>query len=324
MIDNTAISSSKNGSSDIEPLVSVLVPSYNHEKYVIECLESIKNSKYKRIELILSDDHSSDSTYELASQWTQLNAERFERAIAIRQDKNLGVVSNLQFLFDRSQGDYLAYIASDDLLVESGIPDRLRLLQSNGNVDAVFGNSQLISASGAVLQDPFVPPHIAKTFCSPRLLTCALLRYWGLGGPVMMLRREAVLRNGSLGILPNDLKFEDRYIFIRLAAQGKLMFLNTVVAKYRVVENSMSRSSSFSSIEAIGVVESDKRNRHLLSGIDRLFIEVAIATNNIELNSTETPMYSLIKQFYRIASGLLWRALYIQKTLKCFARSPVA
>ena len=53
--DDSVVRDPRNAKS---PLVSVLVPSYNHEKYVIECLESIKGLSYPRLELILSDDGS--------------------------------------------------------------------------------------------------------------------------------------------------------------------------------------------------------------------------------------------------------------------------
>ncbi|HUZ05758.1 MAG TPA: glycosyltransferase family A protein, partial [Acidobacteriaceae bacterium] len=194
----------------IEPLVSVLVPSYNHEQYVVECLESIKDSNHKRLELILSDDCSTDHTYALSKEWAQRNASRFERVVTVRQDINLGIVKNLQFLFENAQGEYLAYLASDDMLTPSGITDRLEVFEEDGDVDAVFGNSQLISESGSVLREQFLAANIAKAFISKKLLLCALLRFWGPGGPVMMLRRTAVQERGSLGILPDDLQFEDR------------------------------------------------------------------------------------------------------------------
>lgn len=324
MIDNTAITNLKSESSDIEPLVSVLVPSYNHQKYVIECLESIKNLNYLRLELILSDDCSSDATYELAERWVQQNAGRFERAIAVRQPENLGVVKNLQFLFDNSQGKYLTYLASDDMLTVSGILDRLRVFDTNDNVDAVFGNCQLISESGAVIREQFLAPHIAEAFASKKILACALIRFWGPGGPVMMLRRTSVLEGGSLGRLPEDLQFEDRYIYIRLASHGKLRFTNRVVAKYRLVKNSMSRSSSFTKIERQGILSSDQKNQYLLTGINKLYLTMDIAKSNVEIDKHASIAYSLNKLFWKVSSGLLWRTLYqwnrLSETLRLFSR----
>jgi alpha-1,3-rhamnosyltransferase len=75
-----------------EPLVSVLVPAYNHGKYIVECLESTKSLAHKRLELIVSDDCSTDDTFALADQWAQRNAARFERTVVTRQKQNVGIV----------------------------------------------------------------------------------------------------------------------------------------------------------------------------------------------------------------------------------------
>ena len=61
-----------------QELVSVLVISYNSERYIIETLDSIKNQTYERIQLVLSDDGSRDQTMKIAEEWIQKNGKRFE------------------------------------------------------------------------------------------------------------------------------------------------------------------------------------------------------------------------------------------------------
>jgi glycosyltransferase involved in cell wall biosynthesis len=303
-----------------EPLVTVLVPSYNHEKYVVECLDSIKNLRYKRLELIVSDDCSRDGTFALAKQWAQENKGRFERTLVVRQDNNVGIVGNLQFLFNNAQGEYISYIASDDAYVESAIAGRLEILQKNPNIDAVFGNAQVISSSGEVLRERFIPQWIARELSLRRLLVSSLLLNWRPPGPVMMLRREAVLENGSLGILPTDLHGEDKYIYIRLAARGKLQFIDAAVAKYRVVQDSLSQAPSLQGLVLDYQLQSDKRNRHLVSGLDRCAIEVRIARFDLELNKGCAVVYELKKLFLRCLAMQLKIILSV-RVLICKARS---
>jgi alpha-1,3-rhamnosyltransferase len=275
-----------------ESLVSVLVLSYNHEKYVVECLESIKNLNYRRLELIVSDDCSPDSTFALVEQWTQKNGDRFERTLVVRQGKNLGVVRNLQYLFNSAQGDYLVYLGSDDLLIESAIMRRVKVLQENRSIDAVFGNAQFISSSGSVLKEEFMPRRYGRELSSSRLLLSSLVVNFCVPGPVIMLRKEAVLEYGSLGFLPPDLKGEDRYIYIRLASKGKLCYINEVVAKWRFVPGSMSRPAS--SIHDIDLfAQGDRKNRHLLSGINRLLIENQIAMYDLERKKDDIALYGI-------------------------------
>jgi glycosyltransferase involved in cell wall biosynthesis len=299
-----------------EPLVSVLVPSYNHQEYVIECLESIKNLRYPRLELILSDDCSSDATYELAEHWVQDNLGRFERAIAIRQPKNLGVVRNLQFLFDSAQGEYLAYIASDDVFVESSITDRLSLLLKDNSIDAVIGDSQLISESGAILQERRIPAHLSNDLCDKATMTGTLIRYWRFMCSAAMIRRKALIEGGSIGRLPENLRIEDRYIFVRLAAQGKLGYANSIVAKYRHAVDSLSRAPAGKRYGLIGFLECDRRNSYLLKGLDRYLLDLSIASCNVFLNADNRGALYYVKQgSIKIAILVLWTLLRIRRII---------
>lgn len=312
-MDSNFVPHSERESADAETLVSVLVPCYKHQEYVIECLESIKSLGYKRLELIISDDCSPDSTFALAEEWVQRNACRFERALIVKQESNIGVVRNLQFLFDSSQGDYLTYIASDDVFVESAISSRMKILQEDKTIDAVFANAQLISSSGAVVKERFIEKGIVKELSSTRLLVSSLLLNWYVPGPVMMMRREAVLEGGSLGRLPVDLKGEDRYIYIRLASRGKLRFLDVVVAKYRTLQDSLSQPSSPSSFVTEYFVQGDKSNRNLLSGFSRIIIEILIAQYNVELNKGKSSIsvYKCKNLFFRLVTRNLRMILFV-------------
>jgi alpha-1,3-rhamnosyltransferase len=295
-----AFSSLRISNHDDVPLVSVLVPAYNHERYVVECLESIKRSGYKRLELLFSDDFSRDRTYELTQAWVQENAARFERVVAIKQPSNLGVVKNIQFLFDNSLGEYLTILASDDLLVESGIAERVQALETDKSIDAVFGNAQLISESGAILRDPHISEHVVRQLSSRTLLLFSTLINWCAPGPGLMLRREAVAERGSLGRLPADLEAEDRYIYIRLASQGKIRFLDSVVAQWRAVRNSSSRSPSRQQYVLNYIVESDKKNRSIMTGFNRMVLELVIAKHKTMLRSPNRAIANLVICLWRI------------------------
>jgi glycosyltransferase involved in cell wall biosynthesis len=66
------------------PLVSIVVYVYNSEAFIIETLESIKAQTYPKLELIITDDLSKDSTLELVEEWIDINKLRFERTPAGR------------------------------------------------------------------------------------------------------------------------------------------------------------------------------------------------------------------------------------------------
>ena len=303
MADN-AVLSSKDYS---KPLVSILVPSYNHERYVIECLESIKGLDYDKLELIVSDDCSSDGTFALVEDWAGTNGCRFQRTLVVRQEKNLGIVGNLRFLFNSARGDYLAYIASDDMFMKSAISCRVEIFQKNRNIDAVFGNAQNISVDGAVINKEHIPKRIARELLSSKLLLASLLLKFSAAGPAMMLRREAVLEKGSLGPLPIDLRIEDLYIYIRMASRGKLRFVNSVVSKYRSGPGGLCKSLG-SRVLMEQYVQAYELNRRLVSGFDRFVLESRLARYKVELNKNDIA-------FYRLRVFVLQLVLILERTI---------
>jgi glycosyltransferase involved in cell wall biosynthesis len=281
------------------------VPAYNHQKYVVDCLNSIKDSDYANLELIVSDDVSSDETFHLADCWIRNNASRFARALSVRQPTNLGIVRNLQFLFDQAEGEYLVYIASDDRLMASSITERVAILKRDKSIDALFGNAQLISSEGTVMRERFIPDNIARQLSSRRLILSSLVLHANIPGPVMMLRREAVLEGGSLGRLPEQLAGEDAYIHVRLGARHKIAFVNSPVAQWRFVEGSLSTGTHRQTFTRGYTLASDRLNRTLLRGFDRLAIEIRIGSHDNAQNRPAFPIYFAKRVFFRLATMIL-------------------
>ena len=106
-----------------QPLVSVLVITYNSAKFVLETLESIKAQTYQNIELIISDDCSTDNIVELCQKWVEENKERFVRTQIITSDLNTGVSANGNRGRDACQGEWIKGIAGDDLLMPNCVED---------------------------------------------------------------------------------------------------------------------------------------------------------------------------------------------------------
>lgn len=98
------------------PLVSVVVITYNSSKYVLETLESIKNQDYTNIELIISDDCSTDDTFNIACQWIDKNKDYFVRALAVQTEQNGGICVNYNRGLKEVRGEWVKYIAGDDML----------------------------------------------------------------------------------------------------------------------------------------------------------------------------------------------------------------
>lgn len=99
-------------------LVSIIVITYNSAQYVLETLDSAKSQTYQNIELIVTDDCSSDDTVALCEQWIKENQERFVKTSVITTPKNTGIPANCNRGVRNAIGEWIKIIAGDDLLLE--------------------------------------------------------------------------------------------------------------------------------------------------------------------------------------------------------------
>ena len=130
-----------------QPLVSVPVITYNSSKFVLETLESIKAQTYQNIELIISDDCSTDNTIELCQKWVEKNKDRFIRTQIITSEMNTGVSANLNRAETACQGEWVKGIAGDDLLMPNCIIDCVEYVQQHSDIIYLFGR---IEAFGSI------------------------------------------------------------------------------------------------------------------------------------------------------------------------------
>lgn len=103
------------------PLVSVLVVTFNSAQTIVETLESIKEQSYPNLELVVSDDCSSDKTLDICREWLSENDSRFIRAKLLTVKENTGVTANCNRAFSNSTGEYIKDLAGDDVLLPDSI-----------------------------------------------------------------------------------------------------------------------------------------------------------------------------------------------------------
>lgn len=113
------------------PLVSVVIITYNSGKTVIETLESIKKQTYKNIELIVSDDCSKDDTVNICKEWIEHNNSFFTNAKIIESFNNTGIAPNLNRGIKQSKGEWIKILAGDDMLTTDSISKFVEFIQQN-------------------------------------------------------------------------------------------------------------------------------------------------------------------------------------------------
>ena len=108
-------------------LISVLMPVYNAAPFLAEAVESILNQTFTDFELIISDNASSDRTQLICSEYISKD----KRVRYIRQDENIGIYANFQFVLDEALGEYFMWIADDDKRSSDFLEEAVSLLESN-------------------------------------------------------------------------------------------------------------------------------------------------------------------------------------------------
>ena len=103
------------------PLVSVLIPVYNGEPYLVECIESILAQDFADYELLISDDGSTDGSPAIIRRY----AERDGRVRWWRNPKNLGIGGNFNACLKAARGEYIKYVLQDDKLLDPSVLRRM-------------------------------------------------------------------------------------------------------------------------------------------------------------------------------------------------------
>ena len=121
-----------------KPLVSILVASYNKEKYVKRCIKSCKSQTYNNIEVIFYDDGSKDNSYEIAKKIKGI------KVFKNRNRKNLGKfntyyqINNYNKAFLKSKGKYILLLDSDDFFKKNKVKEIVNYFSKNKNCNIVF------------------------------------------------------------------------------------------------------------------------------------------------------------------------------------------
>jgi alpha-1,3-rhamnosyltransferase len=211
-----------------KPLVSVIVPSFNHEKFILNCLNSIKDQTYHNLELVIIDDGSSDRSPEIIERFIQKHEARFIR-VHFESRPNRGVSGTLNECILHSKGEWIHPLASDDMFCPHKVESLLSayLKWEVPEIALIYGDTYFIDDSGNLLDKTPVdrppsgpnPSGYMELFLANRL-----------SGPSMAFRRQAIL---DIGGYDESLAMEDWDCWLRLSARYPIARVPEIVSYYR-------------------------------------------------------------------------------------------
>ncbi|WP_413165853.1 glycosyltransferase [Capilliphycus salinus ALCB114379] len=124
------------------PLVSLIIPTYNGETFLAEAINSAISQTYRDLEIIISDDGSSDKTLEIAKSFQHKTPVPFQ----ILAHSNYGLVENLNFSISQARGKYIKFLFQDDLLEPNCIETMVHLAEQNPEIGLVFSPRRVFIA----------------------------------------------------------------------------------------------------------------------------------------------------------------------------------
>jgi len=121
-----------------EIFISVIMSVYNSEKHLRKSIESILSQSYENFEFIIVDDFSNDSSWKIIQDYSAKD----KRINAYRREKNLGLTKNLNFMINKSKGEFIARMDSDDISLKNRLYEQIEYMKNNPKID-ILGTASI-------------------------------------------------------------------------------------------------------------------------------------------------------------------------------------
>lgn len=219
--------------------VSVLMPTYNHEPYIAQAIESFLAQQTSfAIELLINDDCSTDNTHAIAMEYACKDA----RVKVFKQEQNQGLLGNYKFLLNQAKGEYLAVLESDDYWT-----DNQKLQKQVDYLDA-HPNCHLSFSSVLHLKRGKFVPNIDASylFNTPGKTPYDHILYRNIiFSPTVCFRRSAYNQYCNIDdYIERQFTTFDYPVWLSLLANGEVHYLPENTAVYRVSGTSISNNKS--------------------------------------------------------------------------------
>ncbi len=222
------------------PKVSVILTSYNHDKYVREAIESVLNQTFQDFELIIWDDASVDDSWEIIQSYNDPRIQTFQNP------RNKGPVFGInKAIFEVAHGKYIAIHHSDDVWELNKLAKQIDFLESNQDVGAVFSNAQPIDQRGIPLTDQ--THFYYDIFSQPNRSRHEWLRYFFLTGnslchPSLLIRKQCYLDCGAYRDMLAQMPDFD--MWIRLCSKYEIHVMEDCLLRFRILDDEMNTSGN--------------------------------------------------------------------------------
>ena len=235
------------------PLVSVLMPNYNCEKYINEAIESILKQTYKNFEFIIIDDSSTDNSWEIIKKYSKKD----KRIKCFRNEKNLQIVKTRNKLFEKvsKNSKYLAIMDSDDISHKDRLKKQVHFLEKkeNKNVGVVGTNLIFINENSK---------EIGKREYKKEITKKDILIKSPIAQPSCMIRKEVIKKVGNYKKDKYDVA-KDFDLWVRVFEFFEIKNIQENLIKYRVFKNQVKSKQLKNTLKSTIKTQVQNLNKYL-------------------------------------------------------------
>lgn len=221
-----------------KPLVSVIVACHNAEDYIDDCLESLVNQTYSKIEIVICDDASTDNSYRLLESWSKKD----KRVKLIRNTQNQFAAVSRNKCFEVATGDYFMIQDIDDLSSQNRVEKLLSVFEKEEDIDFVSSAARCFNKE--ISNKDIVMSH--KAYPTKRDFL------WGISfmHPATMFKRKCIKDIGGYRVSPETRRCQDYDLFMRLYAKGyKGKNISDILYYYRRDDDTLKRGRKILSVK---------------------------------------------------------------------------
>jgi len=212
--------------------VSIVIPVYNAEKYLVECLDSALNQSYSNLEIIAVNDGSKDDSLEILK--------GYEDKIKVISKKNGGTATALNTGIRKMEGEWFKWLSADDALYPNAVEELVnsaKQLESKNYI--LYSNYDIIDSNGKVISQ-FTEPNYNELGSFD--FNVILLDHYLGNGTTSLIHKSSL---DKFGIFDETLGFQEDYeLWLRFCLQYncRLHLVPKVLAKYRVHETQLTKA----------------------------------------------------------------------------------
>jgi GT2 family glycosyltransferase/peptidoglycan hydrolase CwlO-like protein len=215
--------------NNLNPMIDIIVPVYNHGKYLQQCIESAINQTYEDINLLIVDDCSTDPlVFKILEKYKD-----HPKIKMYFHHKNQGISKTLNDAIIRASGDYLAFLDCDDLLVPNAIEKVVGFVRNNRDVYFIYSDRININENGEVVE--YVSFKNRGTDAKKELLKGMYTSH------LKVIKKECFLK---VGLFSHEYDFAQDYdLSLRISEKFNFGYINDSLYKHRVHKNQVTQKN---------------------------------------------------------------------------------